>query len=130
MKKEILILEVNGKNEIIDYQRTLYEAAILGISSVMLIFSLEDNKFFDSRLEKMTEVILKTCKMLEINPIKDSITFYGYLIGNSVGVLTPRGHVEKLSGIPKFSDYKKRKENKEKIDRMEDFEDFYSRKGK
>ena len=129
MENNVLLLEINGKKNILEYQKNLYEAAILGINHVMFLIVLDDCERHVDNINSMYELLYKTCAILEIEPTKSVATVYGSsFIGNCVGTLNKNGNVKSLFNLPKFSNYKRRKLNREKISIAEDFEKVYSKK--
>ncbi len=132
MKKneEILVLEINGKKNIIEYQRKLYEASVLGISHVMFLIVLDDIKRHQDNINSMQQILYETCKILKIKPSTSVATVYGEgsFIGTSVGTLNENGNIYKLSNLPKFSNYKRRKSNQGRLATAEEFEKVYSKK--
>lgn len=130
MNKEnnVLVLEVNGKKSVLEYQKALYEAAVLGISHVMFILVLDDSEKHENNINSMREPLYKTCDILGIEPTKSTVTVYGSLIGTSVGTINENGNIKSLSNLPKFSNFKRRKENSEKLKNMESFEKVYMKK--
>lgn len=132
MKKneEILVLEINGKKNVIEYQKKLYEASVLGISHVMFLIVLDDIKKHQDNINSMRQTLYETCKILKIKPSKFVVTIpgKGSVIGTSVGTLNENGYAYKLYNLPKFSNYKRRKGNQERLATAEDFEKVYSKK--
>lgn len=126
--ENVLVLEINGKKDVLEYQQTLYEAAVLGISHVMFIISLDNSENHRDNVMSMQEPLMKTCKILGIKPNKTTVTVYGSFIGNSIGTMKENGNISGLSNLPKFSNYKRRKENSEKLAIADSFEKVYSKR--
>lgn len=127
-QEKVLVLEINGRKKVLDYQKTLYEAAVLGISHVMFIITLDRIEKYDENINSMCDILSKTCEVLGIEPTNSTATVYGSFIGNSVGTMNENGEIQTFCDLPKFSNYRRRKASRERLITAEKFEKIYSKK--
>lgn len=106
---DVLVLEIDEKDGVVaSYQRTLYEASLLGIDKVKFIcvWSEEENPKRE-RGEDIFPKITKTCEILNINPCDNVTGYYGKMYdGPMMGKITEKGYFEFSSISGTFEDYK------------------------
>ncbi len=130
MEKKILVLEINGKKKLINYQKTLYEASVLGISHVMFLVVFDHSEKHSETIRAMVDSIIKSCDLLKIKPIQTYAQVYESesFMKNSVGTMDNYGSIKTMVGIPTFANYKRKKVNQEKIKNAETFDKVYAKK--
>lgn len=113
---DTLILEIDVDHGVVgEYQRTLYEASIMGIKHVLFapLFS-NDETGEKSRGEDMSLKIMNTCEVLEIQPLPIQISYEGSIYdGPMVGQVNDHGTIKSIMpyDLQSFEEYKKGQPN-------------------
>ena len=128
MEEKTLVLEICKKKDILDYQKTLYEAAVLGIAHVVFVIKVDEIAKCSKNINFIMSVIHMTCDIFNIRSSSNTVTIYGDFIGDSVGIIDGQGNIKNFGSLLKFSAYKKKRENRDILSSAESFKKVYDKK--
>lgn len=114
-KVNALVLRVNEENgKIEEYQKSLFEAAVLGLDNVIFIYEKEILEDASSKIDDMKEKLYEMCNVLEMTYYESDFIHYGIIGENTVGSVDDKGRICSFN-IALFDEYKSEDKNKQKL---------------